>query len=320
VDRLQTMTVFVAVAEETGFAAAARRLNMSPPSVTRAVSELETRLGARLLHRTTRSVRLTESGHRYLADCRRILSEIDEAERHAAGVHATPRGMVSVSASALFGRMVVAPILLGLLDRYPEISITTLFVDRVVHLIDEGIDVAVRIAELPDSWLSAVRVGTVRRVLCASPEYLAQRARPRAPSELAGHETIDFVTMTSGGEWALEKDGKSYAFRPRSRMLLNSADAAIAAAIAGYGITRVLSYMIADQHRDRAARTRYRPTCRTPVRIRPLMRLPNFAVVERLRSPGGSRFRRLETTPSRAASALPAASILSRRWSLPMYC
>jgi DNA-binding MarR family transcriptional regulator len=122
VDRLQTMTVFVAVAEETGFAAAAGRLNMSPPSVTRAVSELETRLGARLLHRTTRSVRLTEAGHRYLADCRRILSEIDEAEQHAAGVHATPRGMVSVSASALCGRMVVAPILLGLLDRYPEIS------------------------------------------------------------------------------------------------------------------------------------------------------------------------------------------------------
>lgn len=246
-DRLQTMSVFVAVAEDAGFAAAARRLNMSPPSVTRAVSELETRLGARLLHRTTRSVRLTESGHRYLADCRRILSEIDEAERHAAGVHATPRGMVSVSASALFGRMVVAPILLGLLDRYPEISIMTLFVDRVVHLIDEGIDVAVRIAELPDSSLSAVHVGTVRRVLCASPDYLAQRARPGAPSELAAHETIDFMTMTPGGEWAFEKDGKSLAFRPRSRMLLNSADAAIAAAIAGYGITRVLSYMIAPQ-------------------------------------------------------------------------
>ena len=143
--------------------------------------------------------------------------------------------------------MVVAPILLGLLDRYPEISVTTLFVDRVVHLIDEGIDAAVRIAELPDSSLSAIRVGTVRRVLCASPDYLAQRARPRAPSELAGHETIDFVNMTPGGEWAFEKDSKSHAFRPRSRMLLNSADAAIAAAIAGHGITRVLSYMIAPQ-------------------------------------------------------------------------
>ncbi len=192
-DRELTMSVFVAVAEEAGFAPAARRLNLSPPSVTRAVGELEARLGARLLHRTTRSVRLTETGERYLADCRRILSEIEEADRHASGVHAAPSGMVSVSASMLFGRMALTPILLDLLDRYPEIGLRTLFVDRVVHLIDEGIDVAVRIAELPDSSLSAIRVGGVRRVLCASPDYLATRGRPTAPPELASHEIIDFV-------------------------------------------------------------------------------------------------------------------------------
>lgn len=246
-DRLQTMTVFVGVAEEGGFAPAGRRLNMSPPSVTRAVSELEARLGCRLLHRTTRSVRLTEAGQRYLADCRRILAEIGEADRHAAGLHAAPSGMVSVTASATFGRIVLLPVLLDLLDRYPDISVSTLLVDRLVHLVDEGIDVAVRIAELPDSSLTAVRVGGVRRVLCASPDYLAKHGRPVEPPDLAGHEIIDFVNMTPGGEWVFEKDGAAIGFRPRSRLRLNTADAAIAAVAAGRGITRVFSYMIAAQ-------------------------------------------------------------------------
>ena len=192
------MSVFVAVAEDSGFAPAARRLNISPPSVTRAVSELEARLGARLLHRTTRSVRLTEAGQRYLADCRRILSEIEEADRHAAGIHAAPHGMVSVSASALFGRMVLAPILLDLLDRYPDISVTTLFVDRMVHLIDEGIDVAVRIAELPDSSLSAIRVGTVRPVLCGSPDYLAARGSASPANGFSGPRDDRFREYDTG--------------------------------------------------------------------------------------------------------------------------
>ena len=149
--------------DRIGFAPASRRLNMSPPSVTRAVSELEARLGARLVHRTTRSVRLTDAGQRYLEDCRRIISDVDEADRHAAGIHAAPRGMVSISATAMFGRIILAPILLDLLDRYPEISVTTLFVNRTVHLVDKGIDVAVRMGDLPDSSLSAIRVGGSRR-------------------------------------------------------------------------------------------------------------------------------------------------------------
>lgn len=248
-DRLRAMTVFVGVAEEGGFAPAGRRLNMSAPSVTRAVADLEARLGCRLLHRTTRSVRLTEAGGRYLDDCRRILAEIDEVEHHAAGLHAAPRGAVSVTASATFGRVVLLPTLLDLLDRYPDISLTTLFVDRVVHLLDEGIDVAVRIADLPDSILSAIRVGEVRRVLCASPGYVAARGRPRTPSDLKGHEIIDFLHMTPGGEWAFEKDGLASVFRPSARLRLNTADSAIAAAASGRGITRVLSYMIAHQFR-----------------------------------------------------------------------
>lgn len=246
-DRVQTMSIFVAVAEEAGFAPAARRLGLSPPSITRAVSELEARLGARLLHRTTRSVRLTETGERYLADCRRILTEIEEADRHAAGIHAAPQGMVIVSASALFGRLHVAPILLDLLDQYPGISITTLFVDRIVHLIEEGVDVAVRIAELPDSSFSAIRVGAMRRVVCASPAYLAEHGILERPRDLVDHQTINSSHMALGGEWVFQINSKNFGVKLNSRLTVNNADSAIAAAVAGRGITRVLSYMIAPQ-------------------------------------------------------------------------
>ncbi len=246
-DRLQTMTVFVAVAEEAGFAPAARRLGLSPPSVTRAVSELEERLGARLLHRTTRTVRLTESGERYLADCRRILTEIEEADRHAAGLHAAPQGMVMVSAPALFGRMHVAPILLDLLDQYPGISFNTLFVDRIVHLVEEGVDVAIRLAELPDSSFSAIRVGSMRRVICASPDYLAAHGNPQHPRDLAKHETINSSHMALGGEWSFQQGEKRFTVKLRSRLTVNNADTAITGAVAGRGITRVLHYMVARQ-------------------------------------------------------------------------
>ncbi len=244
-DRLQTMSIFVAVAEEAGFAAAGRRLAMSPPSVTRAISELEARLGARLLHRTTRTVQLTEAGQRYLADCRRILSDVEDADRHASGIHAAPSGLVSVTASVLFGRMIFIPALMDLLDRFPDLSVSATLVDRVVHLANEGIDVAIRIAELPDSSLTAVRVGSVRTILCASPDYLAKRGSPQAPSDLSGHSIVNFVNRAPGGEWVFHKSGKTQRFKVTSQLNLNIADVAIDAAVAGRGITRVLSYMIA---------------------------------------------------------------------------
>ena len=248
-DRLQTMSAFVNVADEGGFAPAARKLKLSPPSVPRAISELEARLGARLLHRTTRSLRLTEVGARYLADCRRILSEIEEADRHAASLHQEPTGLVSVSASVLFGRMHVAPLLLQLLDRYPRIRVSAVFVDRVVHLLEEGIDIAVRIAELPDSSLSAVRVGHLRRVLCAAPDYLDAQGRPRHPADLWVHRTVSFAGDTTSVDWIFGHGAESERFRPDSRFVVNNADAAIAAAAAGRGITRVLSYMVAPEVR-----------------------------------------------------------------------
>lgn len=250
-DRLDGMRVFVAVAEAGGFAPAARALRLSPPAVTRAVAALEDRIGARLLHRTTRTVRLTEAGARFLADAKRILAELDEAEATAAGAHAEPRGQVTVTAPLLFGKMHVAPVVLGFLARYPEVSARTLFVDRVVDLLDEGIDVAIRIAVLPDSTLSAVRVGHVRRVVCASPEFLARHGTPETPRDLEGLDCIGFQSGPTPAPWVFPvRDGGSETVRPRMQLLVNNADVAVEAAIAGRGITRVLSYQAADAVRD----------------------------------------------------------------------
>lgn len=247
-DRLDGMRVFVAVAEAGGFASAARSLRLSPPAVTRAVAALEERIGARLLHRTTRTVRLTEAGARFLADARRILAELDEAEATAAGAHAEPRGQVAVTAPLLFGKMHVAPVVLDFLARYPEVSARTVFVDRIVDLMDEGMDVAVRIAVLPDSTLSAVRVGHVRRVVCASPDYLARHGRPATPRDLEGFDCIGFQSATMPAPWTFPaRTGTgSEVVRPPMRLLVNNADVAMEAAIAGHGIARVLSYQAAE--------------------------------------------------------------------------
>lgn len=246
-DHFQSLSIFTAVADEEGFAAAARALGLSPPVVTRAVQALEHRLGARLFDRTTRSVSLTETGRGYYADCQRILGDLAEADRRAAGLHSAPNGRVTVTASSLFGRKVVTPALLGLLDVYPDISVSTLFVDRVVHLQDEGMDVAVRIAQLPDSSLMAVRVGAVRRVLVASPAYLDRMGRPTSPDDLAAHDLIHFSSSMDVAGWPLQRNGKAVLIKVASRLHTNTADVAIAAACAGRGITRVLSYQVADE-------------------------------------------------------------------------
>lgn len=246
-DHLQSLSIFTAVADEEGFAAAARALGLSPPVVTRAVQALEDRLGVRLFDRTTRSVSLTETGRGYYADCQRILGDLEEADRRAAGLHSAPRGRVIVTASSLFGRKIVTPALVGLLDLYPEISLSTLFVDRVVHLQDEGIDVAVRIAHLPDSSLMAVRVGAVRRIVVASPEYLDRMGAPERPEDLAQHDLIHFSSSVDIAGWTFHRNGKSALTKVAARLQTNTADVAVAAACAGRGITRVLSYQAADE-------------------------------------------------------------------------
>jgi DNA-binding transcriptional LysR family regulator len=241
-DRFQLMNVFVGVAEEQGFAAAARRLRMSPPAVTRAIATLEQRLGVQLLHRTTRHVRTTEAGKRYLEDARRILAEADAADEAAAGVNTQPRGRVSVTAPVLFGRMYVMPGIVEYLTRYPGTEVAAVFLDRVVNLLEEGFDVGIRIGELPDSNLHAVRVGSVRVVLCASNEYLKRGNIPRTPRDLLKHSLIASRAGGNSIEWRF--DGRLLRTQPRLSVTTN--DAAIEAALRGFGITRLLSYQVAS--------------------------------------------------------------------------
>jgi DNA-binding transcriptional LysR family regulator len=248
-DRLQAMTTFVTVAETGGFSAAARKLDVSPSVVSRIVTELEEHLGVRLLTRTTRIVRLTETGATYFENCRRILGEIDEAEQSASGEHEAPRGVMTITAPVLFGALYVTPIVVEYLTRYPEVDMNCWFLDRVVNLVDEGIDVAVRIGELPNSSLQAIRVGTVRRVVCASPAYLERCGTPRTPDDLNAHTIISTSASSNSSEWRFTIERRIHTLRVQPRMTSTTNDAAIAAAVKGLGIVRPLSYQIANQLR-----------------------------------------------------------------------
>jgi DNA-binding transcriptional LysR family regulator len=241
------MAVFVAVAEEEGFAAAARRLRMSPPAVTRAVAVLERRLGVRLLTRTTRLVRTTDAGARYLEDARRILLETDEADEAAAGINAVPRGQLAVTAPVLFGKIYVIPVIAAYQATYPETTVSALFIDRVVNLVEEGLDVGIRIGQLPDSSLRAIRVGNVRRVVCASPAYLSKHGGPESPGDLARHPIIAATSMSPGSEWVFARGKEKISVRLRPRMLVNTNDGALEAARHGVGLTRLLSYQVANE-------------------------------------------------------------------------
>jgi DNA-binding transcriptional LysR family regulator len=245
VDRYQEMRIVVAVAEAAGFAAAARKLGLSPPAVTRAIAALEARLGTILLHRTTRIVRPTEAGLHYVSDCRRILAEVDEAEASAAGAHLEPKGVLSVTAPVMFGRLHVAPVMLAFLQAYPAVSLRSVFVDRVVDIIEEGIDIAIRIAPLQDSTLMARPVGEIRRVTVASPDYLDRRGTPRTPADLAQHDVVSFSSAPGAHVWTYDSGTKPQRIALESRFAVNANDVAIDAVIAGHGITRALSYQVA---------------------------------------------------------------------------
>lgn len=243
-DRFQAMMVFAKVAEAGGFAGAARQLNMSPPSVTRVIPTLEESLGTRLLHRTTRSMMLTEVGERYLEDCRRILAELQQAEAAASGSYLAPVGTLTVSAPVLFGRMHVMPVLTAFLERHPKVTGRALFVDRMTNLVDEGVDVAVRIGHLPDASYAATRVGSMRQVICGAPAYLSQRGIPQNPGDLANHRLISATSAWSALEWKLGPRG-DMPVRIDPAVYCNTNDAAIAAAIDGFGLTRVPFYQVA---------------------------------------------------------------------------
>lgn len=246
-DRFHLMTVFVAVAEEEGFAAAARRLRMSPPAVTRAIAFLEERLGVRLLTRTTRLVRTTDAGARYLEDARRILLEADEADEAAAGINAMPRGHLAVTAPVLFGKIYVMPVITAYQMTFKETTVSALFIDRVVNLVEEGLDVGIRIGPLPDSSLRAIRVGQVRRVVCASPAYLKKYGSPKSPADLAHHQIIVATSVSAGSEWTFAKGKQQTSVRLSPRILVNTNDGALEAAKRGLGLTRLISYQVANE-------------------------------------------------------------------------
>jgi DNA-binding transcriptional LysR family regulator len=241
-NQLHLITVFIAVVDTNGFAGAARKLSMSPPAVTRAINALEAHLGLRLLTRTTRTVRVTDAGERYAHDCRRILAELLEADESVSGMHLAPKGRLTITAPVLFGSQYVTPIVTEYLGRYPQVTISCLFLDRMVNLLEEGVDAAIRIGELPDSSLQAVAVGHVRRVICASPDYLALRGTPQVPDDLQTHTIVSVGGQTAHTDWRLLDKGSLRSVRLHARMTTTTNDSALRAALEGFGLTRLLSY------------------------------------------------------------------------------
>ena len=244
-DRLDAMRLFVAVGDAGSLSAAARKLKVPLPTVSRKLALLEEHLGVRLVVRTTRKFVLTDPGRTYLESCRRLLAEIEDAERMAAGEYDAPRGHLHVTAPIVFGRLHVLPIVLAFMKEYPEVDLRLALIDRISDMIEEGIDVALRIAHLADSSLIAARVGTVRTVTCAAPSYLKANGIPRAPSELIQHHCIASANLSAADRWAYFIEGEERTVPIRSRLTVTTAEAAIDAAIAGIGITRVLSYQAA---------------------------------------------------------------------------
>lgn len=245
-DRLDAMQAFVTVADLQGFAAASRKLKRSPPTVTRLVASLEARLGQRLLQRTTRSVTLTDAGHRYVEHARSILAEVEQAEAAAVSARTTPSGRFVVTGPMIFGRLHLAPLMCTFLLRHPAVTGEVLLVDHVVNLVDEGVDLALRIGHLTDSSLVARKVGETSRVLVASPKYLSTRKAPRHPDELQKHELIHLTRLAPTAEWTFEKGGKDVRVRFEPRMVTNSSDVAIGHALLGGGVTVALSYQVTD--------------------------------------------------------------------------
>ena len=253
-DRIEDAEVFVQVSERGSFAAAARHLNRSPAAITRAVADLEARLGVRLLTRTTRAVSMTDAGQRFLAGAKRVVADLEEIELAAAGQGRAPRGELRVTAPIVFGRKHVLPLVLEFLTQYPEVNVRLMLLDRSVDLVEDGLDVAVRIGTLVNSSAIATRVGEVHRVCVASPRYLARRPAPLSPHDLTGHNVISFGGLDAAGRWHFGNadngadDGVDVAIKPR--LIVSTAEAALDAALAGFGLTRLLSYQAVDAVAD----------------------------------------------------------------------
>lgn len=249
-DRIEEMKTFVAIAEEGGFAAAAHRLGLSPPTITRTISALEERLGAMLVKRTSRSLSLTDAGARFLIDVRRILQELDDAQQSAAGSTASARGELSITASVLFGQIHVMPFLLDYMDKQPNVRVQALFVDRVVNLLEEGVDVGIRVGHLQDSTMKAIKVGDVRKIIVGSPEYGSRVGMPTHPRELAHHRVIMPTSAYTSPEWKFLTEDEEFSVRLVPSLTVSTNSAAITAATQSWGLTRILSYQACDELAD----------------------------------------------------------------------
>jgi len=247
-DQLRAMRLFVAVADRGGFAAAARGLGVSAPTVSRAIEALEDRLGVKLLRRTTRSISLTPEGAAYLDTSRSVLAQIDEADRGMAGAAEVPRGTLRLTAPVQFGKLHVAPLVFDFLAQHPDVSVRLILLDRRVNIVEEGFDFAFRIGHLGDRALVGASLGRVRCIVCAAPGYLDRRGRPQRPQDLAGHDLTELSAMGAFGTiWRFrDRGGRDFDLKLAPQLVVNTTDVALAAAIAGAGITRVLHYQAAD--------------------------------------------------------------------------
>jgi DNA-binding transcriptional LysR family regulator len=253
-DRLEAMSVLLAVVDAGSISAASRRLGLPLTTVSRKISALEAHLNTRLLVRGARRTQLTETGRAYADACRRILDETTEAERLASGEYSAPKGSLSVTAPIVFGRLHLLPVVSEFLKAHPAIAIHLILADRIVNLVEEQVDVALRIGALPDSSLVAAKLGTIRRIVCASPSYLAARGLPANPSDLAVHECIAFEGLSPQPQWTFFDGRNQMPVAIRPRLTVNTAEAAIDAAISGLGLTRVLSYQVAAAQRSASLR------------------------------------------------------------------
>jgi len=243
------MSILVTAADEGSLSAAARRLGIPLTNVSRKVSELEAHLKTRLVNRSSRRLTLTDAGRSYVTDCKRILEIVGEAERAATGEYSAPKGDLTITAPIVFGRLHVLPVVTEFLKAYPEIDVRLVFADRIVNLFEEQTDLAVRIGDLPDSSLISTRIGAIRHVVCGSPGYFAARGMPKTPDELGRHDCITFEGLVSPSVWTFPFGKATKSVPVHSRLIVNTAEAAISAAAAGVGITRVLSYQVAHEIR-----------------------------------------------------------------------
>lgn len=251
-DKLRAMASFTRIVDKGSLTAAAADLGVSLPSMVRTLAALERELGATLLNRTTRRINLTDEGRQYLEQCRTVIAQVQDAEAALHSRRAAPRGKLTVTASVVFGRSYVAPIASEFLEQHPQVTAELLFIDRVVNLVEEGVDAAIRIGRLADSSLAALPLGLMRRVVCASPAYLRAHGTPRRPEELRAHRCVRFTGLAPHAEWLFRAPARKVAIA--SVLTCNQADAAIEACVAGLGIGSFLSYMVAQQVKARKLR------------------------------------------------------------------